>query len=615
MKRQDVLKYFVICSLLVTSFSSCTADDEVNKEALLKSYNIEDDTVNGENPFLIANMETAWENLKNNPTANIDQLFENNNLSISDFEIYTSDAQYKFIPSDSIQYKSLWEDPKADPSETLLTHLDENLDLEATGEDIDVEDQNDNFEDGQPFSQPTVYPLYAIISPSHSLLNQIDNIKIDDYYFPAEDESEESRTNAENILFSTEFFDMLENEAFKLTGNFDEEELQALRFLDPEYPVQELVSIDIFEVRNRNLNVSDLLIDYTVSEQKLFRRRSPWTPKGTLKFQETDVVGQPEVGVAGARIRVRKWGLKVIRKAHTNVDGYFQTSSTRTKRVKYAVYFKNNNHRFVIKAGTAFWNARYRSTRKHKRKDWNPALFTAGTKRHFYAQVQYAAFDYYNRVSPTYNIPVPNIISELKISAKYNRDVSSRFRVFAPAFFNDLRISRIRSGQPRGTVGVYATTIHEMTHAAHYREDSGIFHPLILFDGKVKERDLMRESWAEGVETFATNTRYITLDPTFFNINTISGRNSDKQLRSFSQQNEYTAIVYDMIDNANQFDISEDRANDMVRNYQLSQMWQSLDGRRSLDTWRNNLIDDHINPTEIELNALFTYYQRVADAL
>lgn len=602
--------------LVALIFHSCSTDEEVEIENTTNKSK-EGDAVNGTNPFLTSVMSTAFANLKNNPTANLEGIFDSQGLSLADFQIKTSHAQYKFSPQDSTQYKQLWSDEFIDPSETQLTHLDEDLDPKATGEDIDVEDSNDNFEDGAPLANPILYPLYSIVSPNHALINEISNLKLEEYYFPVMEEDQPNRTTAENRLSNTTFAEMLENEAFKLTGNLDNEELSGLKFLDPRHPSNSGITITIDEVRLRGLNVADLVVDYTVSEQKLFRRRSPWTPNGRLQFEETDVAGRPAVGIAGARVQVRKWGMLVIRHAHTDINGNFQTASTRDKRVKYAVYFKNDNHKFIIKAGTAFWNARHRSVQKHKQRGWFPGVFTAGTRRHFYAQIQYACFDYYNRIVPVYGIPVPNNTPTIKLSAKYNRDVSSRFRPFAPGFFNDIRITRNSGGAPRGTIGVYATTVHEMTHAAHYRRDKGIFHPLVLFDGKAKERNLMTESWAEGVETVATNDRYLMLMPNYFNINTQTGWNLVRQEERFNDMDEYTPIVYDMLDNFNQLTAfpARDIADDRVRNYTLQQLWQTLEGRRSLDTWRNKIISDFNNPTETEIPRLFQFYQRVADNL
>ncbi len=613
--RRTTFYRFILAVLLINLvFYSCSTDDNLKTENTSQKSK-DNDAVNGPNPFLTTVMQTAFNNLKNNPTVDLEGIFDSQGLSLADFQITTSHSQYKFLPQDSTQYKLLWNDEYTDPSETELTHLDENLDPKATGEDIDVEDLNDNFEDGAPLASPVLYPLYTIISPNHPLVSEIPNQLIAAYYFPVMEEDQPNRTATEIALSHATFPEMLENEAFKITGNLDTKELSGLKFLDPTYPVEQGITLTYAQVVDKGLNMANLAIDYSTSQQKLFRRRSPWTPSGRLQFEETDVAGRPAVGIAGARVRVRKWGLLVIRKAHTDINGNFQTSSTRDKRVKYAVYFKNNNHKFVIKAGTAFWNARHRSVEKHKQRGWFPGVFTAGTRRHFYAQIQYACFDYYNRIVPVYGIPVPNNTPTIKLSAKYNRDVSSRFRPFAPGFFNDIRITRNSGGTPRGTIGVYATTVHEMTHAAHYRRDKGIFHPLVLFDGKAKERNPMTESWAEGVETVATNDRYILLDPNFFRNNTASGWNSDKQLRAFSQNNEYTAIVYDMIDNFNQFSTVVDRADDRVRDYSLQQIWQALEGRRSLDTWRNEIINTQSNTTENEVSRLFQYYQRVADNL
>jgi hypothetical protein len=559
-------------------------------------------------------MQQAWLNLQANPTAKIDSIFRSKKVTTSEFNIYTSHAQYSFAIQDSTEYAALQNDTLLAVSETMLTHLDESED-EELAEDPDVEDLSDT--EDSSFAGPTIHPLYSVTTPSHELLSVVDNSLIESYYFPAEDEEDKSRTDAENKLYDTEFFDFLETEAFKLTDNINEEDLASIMWIDPNPGDDPIISTGM--ARDKGYDLKTLHIYYPSLTDQTKRRRK-WTPSGTVRFQETSVNGQPNVGVPGARIRVRKWGLLPIRKAHTRADGTFSTKRCRTKRVKYSIYFKNRHEKFVIKAGTPFWNARYVGKAKHKRRAWNPRVFSSNWKRHFYAQVQFATFDYYNRISGQYNIPEPGPgFRELWISAKHDWNGSSQFRGLLGHhnYVCDIRVTRTSgNGQHRGTIGVYATTVHELTHSAHYENDWGIFHPLILFDGRAKERDLMRESWAEGVETIATNDRYNLIQPNYFIPGANRGWNTARQEELLEDMDEYTPLAIDLTDNFNQFiNVGIGRADDRVIGYSLQQLWQSLEGRRSLQTWRNAIINDHTNNTELEVTALFDQYQNVADGL
>ena len=313
----------------------------------------------------------------------------------------------------------------------------------------------------------------------------------------------------------------------------------------------------------------------------------------------------------GARIRVRKWGWLVIRRATTNRNGYFQTSRTRTKRVKYACYFKHRPE-FIVKAGTWFWNARDRGHARHKRRAWR-RHYTYG-RRQLYAFVQNAAFDYYTRVVQTYNIKKPKY--HMKISAKYNQCGSSQHR---PAVLTLLPVSRIKITRKnsrcdyRGSDGIYATTIHELTHAGHQKLDNGMFS---VFHSGSCNRAILIESWAEGVETIVTNDRYLSLDANYLNpSNDNIGWNFRRQRDRAFEMNEYTPIVVDLIDNYDQSVeyafLNPDPPVDRVQGYTLNQIQTALNNCRDINCWEIYLNKYYNNPTESNLDELFGYVREV----
>lgn len=400
-----------------------------------------------------------------------------------------------------------------------------------------------------------------------------------------------------------EVFEYLELEALKLTNNLEEDELAVLQFYLPNDPSGTLYSYE--EASQLGYKQQELIIDLAsvdaLLEQEALANRRRWHPSGKITVQE-DVVNK-KVGVMGAEVKVRKWGFLVIRRARTDRNGNFRTSRTRTKRVKYAVHF-NFPGRFRVMAGSIFVRAKHRGTRKYKRKPWNQH-FSWGRSQ-FYALVHNAAYDYYTRVVPAYNLKRPR---ECRISAKYNRDVSSEHRPAVFIFASDIRVTRIRRGRYRGTDGIYATTVHELTHAGHRQMDPGMFS----IAARSCKKDMLMESWAEGVETIVTNDRYKRLSSTYINhTNDNIGWNYQRQRNTVDEMTEYTPIVADLIDNLDQNEVfSSIYPTDRVKNYNLQQIQRAIDNCRTIDCWERNLRNYYNNSSEQYLKELFDYMRGV----
>jgi hypothetical protein len=120
-----------------------------------------------------------------------------------------------------------------------------------------------------------------------------------------------------------------------------------------------------------------------------------------------------------------------------------------------------------------------------------------------------------------------------------------------------------------------------------------------------KERLLMKESWAEGVETKVTNDRYSTLFSGYLNSN--NGWRGYRQFSSVSEMNEYTPMVTDLIDSFNQRTASTLYPLDRVNGYTLNQIQSSLNNCRELDCWEYKLRNDYINNSEQFLDDIFDY--------
>ena len=114
------------------------------------------------------------------------------------------------------------------------------------------------------------------------------------------------------------------------------------------------------------------------------------------------------------------------------------------------------------------------------------------------------------------------------------------------------------------------TTIHELAHSSHWKMAWWTFQT-------VDER--VAESWARGVQWELTRMVYPNYRNSYFG--------------------SYTGVVEDMIDNDNS-------SGDKVSGYTIREIENSLMYQKNWDDWRNKIINDHTNPTENNLSALFT---------
>jgi|TARA_B110000908_G_C10241033_1_gene446079 hypothetical protein len=604
MKHKNNFRLILLVLITITIFSC--QDEPLDFEQPQQTV-IQDDefAVLGkkrEIAFTVENMQKAYEAILNNPTASKyprDIQYRKNNSTSARFtdgsyQITTTHHYIKFNPQDSLQYERIAND-------TILAVSDIPF-------EYDIDTEGAKYQDPDLAGTDFTY-YYSVVPIDYQLPNDVPYENLANLHFTKEDLIPDDAPELE--LQKIDFFHDLNTEALKQTDNLEEEKEDLIYlFTNVQGQEEQLIWQD---AQNRGLNLNELVINFNEDDYQVegfFSRRRKWTPSGTITVQE-DAINQ-SIGVNKVRVRVRKWGWLVIRKARTNVNGYFQTSRTRTKRVKYAAYF---NHRpdFTVKAGTWFWNARDRGHRTHKRRAWR-RHYTYG-RRQLYSFVHNAAYDYYKRIIQTYGLRHPG--HHMKISAKYNLCASSQHR---PAILSLLPVSRIRvtrrngNCQYRGSDGIYATTVHELTHAGHRRMDTGMFS---IFHSGSCDRAFLKESWAEGVETIVTNDRYDALTNNNYQSSSQNDINAGRDRWNGSRQEsivqnmtEYTPIVEDLIDNENQNTSPNAPGNqpiDRVNSYNLNQIQNALNNCRDIDCWERNLRNNYFNTTENNLNELFNY--------
>ncbi|WP_430967360.1 hypothetical protein [Spongiimicrobium sp. 2-473A-2-J] len=595
MRYYKHLRPVVVAILVLGIIHSCKQDETIELKTeqleILEHPKLEGMTQLGkklEIPFTVENMQKAYNNMINNVSL---KKIVSLNKTKEKFNIEASHYYHRFLPRDTTEY--------------LRLITDSILDIVNVPLHYEVIEAGEGFRDPSlPLEAPYSYQ-YSVFPVDYEFPKEIVHEKLEELYFPPEQKTDleedeipvylpEDKTSRVLKAYGEPFFEILETEVLKVTGNLDKEELGSL-----DYIMASGEKIGFDQLKKKGLSLEDVAIDYSnYGEGSLSARR--WSPNGRVTVSE-DAIGNRRVGVKGAEIKVRKWGFLVIKRARTNSSGYFRTSSTRTKRVKYAVYF-NSPANFRVMQGTIFVAARHRGTRKYKRKSWNQH-FTYG-RAHLYSLVQNAALDYYTQHVPTYGLRRPRYTT---ISAKYNRDVRSEHRPAINVFASDIRVTRISGGRYRGSDGIYATTTHELTHASHRELDPGIFSVV----ARSCRRNMLMESWAEGVETIITNARYDRYNSNYFNDLNNIGWNDWRQRVQVKDMNEYTPIVIDLIDRFNQNTRNTRWPVDNVSGYSLRQIQAALDNSRSPSTWRNKLNNNRPpGVTTAELNQLFAYMDR-----
>lgn len=553
-------------------------------------------------PFTVTNMQKAYTSLISNPTVpNRSNL--NPKLAIQPTHFYCI-----FTPPDSESVELLFSDPLLDFSEEPLSHKDDTFVPLLPDNDVSI---FDNKEDNYFNSEEMVY--YATVPVGYKMPNVPYTI-LEYFYFPPEDltETEKDPTSTTLSFHSTDLMEMLELESMKLTYNLEEDDMLGLELIGTQNN-----RISLTQAINSNLNTTELHIDYSdFAATRSSQRRRRWTAEGTLTFEEDVFSGSERVQpLMGALVKVRKWGFLVIGQGYTNRDGYYHAGRPRTKYVKYSVYFENNNEKFSVRAGSRFVQAKHRDRQRYKRQGYNK-YFESGDRKHFHAMICNAAFDYMSRAVNHYQLFDPKDGRDvIPLIAKFTRDVSSQFTgdfLLAPY----IRISRIRNGNYRGSDGVYATTVHELTHAGHYEHDTGFF--ISLHTG-FKDRKVMRESWAEGVETKLTNDRYLAISTSYQATNRVN--TSDIIWNDWRQRtlkifmNKYTPLVIDLMDMHNQNSADPSYPIDRVSGYTLFEIQSTLENSRTLQEWQGKLFGRINNPTKGVLDDVFSYAKEVANRL
>jgi hypothetical protein len=452
----------------------------------------------------------------------------------SGLNVETTHLYVKFIPKNEDELSIL----KRDPTFVLYEYP---LDYEIAEGGYFYRDPE------VPKGQPTYQ--YCAVKVDKKLPSGVENEILEELFIPDEDNNDDATSRK---AFSYGNVEALVDEALRITNNLPNTDLQ--------------------------------------NQKSLFARRSKWRPAGTIRVWDDNFSSW--IGVEGVEVRARRWF--TTHKGIANSSGYYSCDGRFRRDANYSIDWER--YHFALQDG---WlnGATYNGPKKKGNWDLN---LNSGAQQ-YYATIFRAAYHYYYKDIKGLRRPPQNSFwkTQMKIKAALQDEGgcggsasaachTSFWRAFG--LYSPIRIYTYQ----RPAIFTYATTIHELAHASHWKMENSITGNFNSISSKVKE------SWARGVQWELGRMTY----PNYLG-------------REF-ETNDYTLVVSDMIDD--DFGVDEDEhprtnkgyyndPNDQVSGYTIRQIEDALVDQKTWNDWRDNIIRKYTNSTEDNLNRLFRAYE------
>ena len=559
-----------------------------------------------ENPYSVVNMRRAYANLIKKLEKG--QKGYDSQILKDSSEITTTDYYVKF-----------W--VENDEQKQLL--LADSLNLSEIPLDVEIEQEGDYYVDEETEIQEAQW-LYASVVKDYQFPDGISYEKVEDLFLiepsnteEVENEEDDSKTFsiAGKIGISKQFLFDLEDEALRLTGNFEE-------------------SVGIEEDKSKK------------------------TPQGYVKVYNT--VTKKMDPVVGVKVKTRRWFKWA--KGWTNSSGYYKVNRGYRRDVHYTVVFKNAIGFKIWPWFSSISSARYR-TGKHSRNGHN-VNFSTSSVGWRWATVNNATVKYFNYCSqmgigqPHNNLRVvalggtgfssapmlrriwgyAGFTSNSKVSTFISK--ANKITLYANVLWVLTKFILpdliIRSGSSKGTDGVFSTAFHELAHASHFKKvGSGYWMKYINYiltygainndkspygDGHGKNNGVcaLGEAWANYFgytlvfKEFGNSNEIISTSG-FENFHPVE-RPDDRSIFRYRKPYIYewggwipAGIMADIIDQEK--DLIRHGYYDNVSGYTIKDIYGALDsGVESPQNFRDRLLYEHNNKDAIPLRQLFEAY-------
>ena len=525
-------KLFYIFALVAFTLLSCNDNEvDINNNAINESSTglLIKKVRKLENPYTVSNMKKAYSAL------------QQEGLMKAPLNIEATHLYVRFLPKDSAELETMFGD-------TTLTLFSYPLDYELT----EGEKYIDSTLIGNDFTW-----LYTRVPVGYtSPISQYE--VIEQLYLPTLIESEIQGVKRQEVSsnISNDWWDILENKSFELTGNSNSAQ---------------------------KIN----------SSQTIQKASNRWTPKATIRVR--DNITNTYVPLQGVEVRARWWFN--WEKGFTDVNGKATMSGSFSGKLNWSIVW--DSHDWDIRSG--FYGQAYYNGPDGSKSDWNLDIGIGG-KSFVYGHIHRACYNYWNNNLGLKKPFIDNFWKQKIKIAVYGKAGRSYFGSgWRWLFGSPVAIYELESdGNPRSSARIYNTTIQEIAHVSHWEMDNSDFY---------KADDRVVESYSVGIAYVFSAQVYSAGQIPHGDFQDVSFEKYTAPASDYGYESKYTALVIDLMDNYNQRAVwGINRPVDNVSGYTIEQIENAIKGAKTLEKWRDNLRDKYDNPTENNLDELFNNY-------
>lgn len=429
---------------------------------------------------------------------------------------------------------------------------DEELDLLKTDSTLMLYDfplDYEILEPGEYYHDPEIpdsLPTYQYASVPFSQRSAVDALGVEyevleNLFIPDEDKDfvENSETRAVAVRLDASVADALVDRALELTGNAEEPLVQT--------------------------------------------RASKWRPAGRITYY--DEVLKKTIGLEGVRVRAYRWFT-----THTgivNENGYYSCDGRFRQKANYRLNFERA-HFEVLRNKNSHW-----IDGPKKRGNWDLHFSREANQMRYFMATAFRAcrFFCYKDIEHLCRPPQANFLrAKIKVRCmNEDKNVDGKFTSGTWIVSG----KHIEIYNPHNLCDeIYATTIHELAHSAHWRQDRSFYQD--------KVEKIVKETWARGVEVYFTSMVY----PDYY---------------AHYNRGRYTGLVEDLMDgfgttSSNRYYFEKEKDlpksyEDKVSGYTIKQIETAMLGSKTFTDWKNRLKSKYPNnATKDNLDAAFTYW-------
>jgi hypothetical protein len=485
-----------------------------------------------------------------------------NSRIASEIDIRVTHRYFRILPQDA--------------EEELRLQTDTTLFLSDVPFDYAISEMGDYYHDPSiPDSLPTW--KYVTVPVDYLFSDTLHTELLKEIYLPRVDMVDflvDGDTIDESELFENKdmLLTILQHEAFSITQNEDG---------------------IIEEIDSSNVNTANGRAAFSI---KRWVAGPLWNAGGSVRVWNT--VTESFQGVNHAEVTV--WKFYEYHTKYTFENGTVDFGKPFRFNANYTIKFKTED--FCIKEGPLNQaELRLNDVDRKFNYDLGTATNYANNDNWFHATIHNAAHMYYSKLCGQYGITKPRNVS---IRAKQKAGRSNYFWLRGYILDSEINITDQFDDVPnhKNTEAVFGTVFHELTHAAHYRFEPGLFQLDDIIWAGIDEKELMAESWALGVEIVLINDLWHSSDVTSNKYKEF-GQRERNQRGGEGAVDGYTSLVLDLIDNEN--NMTAFGTDDRVYGYNLDMIENALDESRSLGMWEKRIREIYVNPSEDFLDELF----------